>query len=182
MILVKSEKQIVEAMRSPKVKMLGDKEIEISIAKMLLKLNADSGFDLSATDMNHMAATMKTDVKRGYGRYTLKDIENCFYMGLRGEFGKFYGLNVKTLNEWLRAYEEIWLGVKKKVELAEPKEEKQLPYPDEKLYLTVIEQIEKENDRWPDFVTEGVYRHLISIKELDESKMDKNEIVNPFSL
>lgn len=53
-----------------------------------------------------LSFTLIKDLQRDFKFLTIKDVENAFSMGVRGEFGKIIGVNVRTFYQWLKEYDE----------------------------------------------------------------------------
>lgn len=55
-------------------------------------------------DIQFMASELTKDVEERYAGLTIEEIVIALEKGVRKDFGKYYGLNVVTFNDWLSAY------------------------------------------------------------------------------
>jgi hypothetical protein len=90
---------------------------------------ADKGINMDVEDMNYLKRSITDDILRDFPTLTLQDITLCFSMGVRGNLGEYFGINVVSLYGWLKKYKEELIpeamGEVKRhlppVELEEPK-------------------------------------------------------------
>lgn len=119
--------QLLEAIKSrllySKVRDIEDrnvsaKQIEIELNKAIM----DRGFNVDEDDLKYLKLTLiKTILSTPrYSVLTLKEIQQAFYKGVRGQLGKYYGISVISIEEWLNTYIKEYsspalLGYKKAV-------------------------------------------------------------------
>ena len=63
------------------------------------------GFQLPAiSDITLLTAKLATDLLESYAFLSVEEVELCFELGARGQYGDFAGLNLRTFHRWLRIY------------------------------------------------------------------------------
>jgi len=77
-----------------------------SIHQAVNKCLADKGINMIVEDMNYLKLTITDDIFKDFPTLTLQDINLCFSMGVRGNLGEYFGINVVTLYGWLKKYKE----------------------------------------------------------------------------
>lgn len=71
---------------------------------LLGKLQAISGQFMEDDMFDFTLSELVSDLKSNYGGLTLFEVEYALNNGAKGNYGDFYGLNVKTFHTWLRMY------------------------------------------------------------------------------
>jgi hypothetical protein len=61
---------------------------------------------MNVEDMNYLKLSITDDILRDFPTLTLQDISLCFSMGVRGNLGEYFGINVVSLYGWLKKYKE----------------------------------------------------------------------------
>ena len=63
------------------------------------------GFQIPAiSDITLLTAKLATDLLESYASLSVEEVELCFELGARGQYGDFAGLNLRTFHRWLRIY------------------------------------------------------------------------------
>ena len=63
------------------------------------------GFQIPAiSDITLLTAKLATDLLESYAFLSVEEVELCFELGARGQYGDFAGLNLRTFHRWLRIY------------------------------------------------------------------------------
>jgi hypothetical protein len=89
------------------IKNIDNKNIVVnSIHQAVNKCLADKGINMLVEDMNYLKLTITDDIFKDFPTLTLQDISLCFSMGVRGNLGEYFGVNVVTLYGWLKKYKE----------------------------------------------------------------------------
>jgi hypothetical protein len=123
-------RSIYQANTSVMIKNVEDKNIVVnSIHQAVNRSIADKGINMDVEDMNYLKRSITDDILRDFPTLTLQDITLCFSMGVRGNLGEYFGINVVSLYGWLKKYKEELIpeamGEVKRhlppVELEEPK-------------------------------------------------------------
>jgi hypothetical protein len=92
---------------SANIKNIEDKNIVVtSIHQSVNRCIADKGVNMEIDEMNYLKRSITDDILRDFTTLTLQDINLCFSMGVRGNLGEYYGINVVTLYGWLKKYKE----------------------------------------------------------------------------
>ena len=77
-----------------------------SIHTSINRVIADKGVNMNFEDMNYLKTTILNDVLNDFTTLTLEDVSLCLSMGVRGNLGEYFGINVVTIYEWLKKYKE----------------------------------------------------------------------------
>ena len=81
-------------------------EILPYVNRILLQTYALVGFKPpSEHDLGLLIAKVATDLQESYPSLTLQEVELCFELGAKGEYGDFMGLNLRTITRWLKTYQ-----------------------------------------------------------------------------
>jgi hypothetical protein len=98
---------VYQANKSVMIKNVEDKNIVVSsIHQAVNRSIADKGVNMDIEDMNYLKRSITDDILRDFPTLTLQDISLCFSMGVRGNLGEYYGINVVSLYGWLKKYKE----------------------------------------------------------------------------
>jgi hypothetical protein len=102
-----TSRNIYQAHSSEMIKNVEDKNIVVnSIHQAVNRSIADKGVNMDVKDMNYLKISITDDILRDFTTLTLQDISLCFSMGVRGNLGEYYGINVVTLYGWLKKYKQ----------------------------------------------------------------------------
>lgn len=100
-------RNVYQANSSVMIKNVGDMNIVVnSIHQSINKAIADKGINMELEDMNYLKRSITDDILKDFTTLTLQDIILCFNMGVRGNLGDYFGLNVVTFYGWLKKYKE----------------------------------------------------------------------------
>jgi hypothetical protein len=100
-------KSVYQANSSVMIKNVGDMNIVVnSIHQSINKAIADKGLNMEVEDMNYLKRSITDDILRDFPTLSLQDINLCFSMGVRGNLGEYFGINVVSLYGWLKKYKE----------------------------------------------------------------------------
>jgi hypothetical protein len=100
-------RNVYQANSSVMIKNVGDMNIVVnSIHQSINKAIADKGINMELEDMNYLKRSITDDILKDFTTLTLQDIILCFNMGVRGNLGEYFGLNVVTFYGWLKKYKE----------------------------------------------------------------------------
>ena len=61
---------------------------------------------MEAEDMKYLKKSVTDDILNDFSNLSLQDIQLCFKMGVRGNLGEYFGINVVTFYQWLKKYKE----------------------------------------------------------------------------
>lgn len=102
-----TSRNIYQAHSSANIKNIADKNIVVtSIHQSVNRCIADKGVNMEIDEMNYLKRSITDDILRDFTTLTLQDISLCFSMGVRGNLGEYYGINVVTLYGWLKKYKQ----------------------------------------------------------------------------
>lgn len=79
------------------------------IAKLLLNLLVDAGYANDSQNEKiiiNLTNSLYTDMITRYKHFSLGELKLALNDGVRGEFGDFVGINITTINHWLRMYQQ----------------------------------------------------------------------------
>lgn len=113
----------------------------------------DSGFNISEEDQVELNVAIQADIFKDFKHFTLYEVYYAFRYGIRGTFGEFMGMNVRTLYGFLKRYKETTKTRLAQTVMNMPKTDNKLLSFDEK------EHYRKE---WLDIVIKDWKRYLIT--------------------
>lgn len=100
-------KVVYQANSSVMIKNIDDMNIVVnSIHQSVNKALADKGVNMDVKDMNHLKISITDDILKDFPTLSLQDVSLCFSMGVRGNLGEYFGVNVVSLYGWLKKYKE----------------------------------------------------------------------------
>jgi hypothetical protein len=100
-------RNVYQANSSVMIKNVGDMNVVVnSIHQSINKAIADKGLNMEVEDMNYLKRSITDDILRDFPTLSLQDINLCFSMGVRGNLGEYFGINVVSLYGWLKKYKE----------------------------------------------------------------------------
>ena len=100
-------RSVYQANSSVMIKNVEDKNIVVgAIHQAVNRSIADKGINMNVEDMNYLKLSITDDILRDFPTLTLQDISLCFSMGVRGNLGEYFGINVVSLYGWLKKYKE----------------------------------------------------------------------------
>lgn len=143
---------------------------------------AQAGQAILPNELASMAKAVFRDIQSRFSALTIEEIRIALDNGIRGDYGAFYGLNVITFNNWLKAYkqsDERYKAIKniemKKNALPPPG----AAYNEQKMQemcLRYFEDYKKVGD--PGIACVTVYQHLQKIGVINQSKEYKISVLS----
>lgn len=98
------------------------KELVVIFARMIVESGIGT---MNETEQEILISLFIDEVKNEFSYLTIEDIRLAVKKGVRLDYGKFYGLNITTLNYWLKEYiSTTKKNAMKSLSLLSPKEEK----------------------------------------------------------
>ena len=99
------EKPIAKAMQGVKIRTLDPSQLREAIAENIKRAIKLTGLkDINAEDVKADINLLVPLVRRNHGGITVDELRYITEQGSIGKFGKFYGVNPKTLIEWIEGY------------------------------------------------------------------------------
>tara|TARA_B110000503_G_C7116352_1_gene400540 strand:+ start:504 stop:1400 length:897 start_codon:yes stop_codon:yes gene_type:complete len=100
-------KTVYQANSSVMIKNVGDMNVVVnSIHQSINRAIADKGVNMLLEDMEYLKRSITDDILRDFTTLSLQDVNLCFSMGVRGNLGEYFGVNVVSLYGWLKKYKE----------------------------------------------------------------------------
>lgn len=107
------EKSVIEAFKAPLIKNISTYDLIRHIVNVINKAHVDYGITVKGETFeeqkNHikvMAKEVMNDLKKRYPTLTVKEFEIAVENGIRKEYGEFFGINVSTINQFIKAYKK----------------------------------------------------------------------------
>jgi len=107
----RAEQIYIQAKKTPVLAEMKENEIWNECNQIILKtfhnLNKDVSSPPAIAEMKKLTQILRDLLLSGYEYrgITTGDLNLAFDKGVRGDYGKFYGLNLTTFNEWIKSYE-----------------------------------------------------------------------------
>jgi hypothetical protein len=100
-------RSIFTANNSIKVREIKDMNVVVNaIHQSVNRSIADKGVNMELEDINYLKRSITEDILKDFSSLSLEDIQLCFKMGVRGNLGEYFGINVVTFYGWLKKYKE----------------------------------------------------------------------------
>lgn len=89
------------------IKNISDMNIVVkSIHQSINRSMADKGVNMVLEELDYLKRSVTDDILKDFHTLSLQDIQLCFSMGVRGNLGEYFGMNVVTFYNWLKKYKE----------------------------------------------------------------------------
>jgi len=119
-------REVYLAGKKPMIRDIKDKNVVAeSVAVSVNRVIADKGVYMEKEDIQYLKLNITSDILRDFISFSVEDVALAFSMGVRGQLGEYFGINVSTLYQWLLKYknevlpkanEEILYALPKPVE------------------------------------------------------------------
>jgi len=107
------ETAIMQAQNSPTILSLQKNEIKAQINGYLMKAFTDAGISINGQTSSDKERTIlilsdsvADDLIQYFKTLTIQEIGLAVQNGIRGEYGEFYGINVKTIHQFCKAFRD----------------------------------------------------------------------------
>lgn len=107
------ETAIMQAQNSPTILSLQKNEIKAQINGYILKAFTDAGVNINGQTSSDKERTIlilsdsvSDDMMHYFKTLTIQEIGLAIQNGIRGEYGDFYGINVKTIHQFCKAFRD----------------------------------------------------------------------------
>lgn len=103
------ELAVIEAQQnSPKILSMSIEAISIQCNGFLVKAFVDAGFEIKGgkESMTILSKSVADDLFTYFKTLSIKEAGLAIKNGIRGEYGEFMGINVKTVHQFCKAYQE----------------------------------------------------------------------------
>jgi hypothetical protein len=80
-----------------------------SIHQAISKTVFEKGINIDVEELNKLKLIIQDDIIKDFNMLSLQDIHLCFKMGVRGDLGEYFGLNVVSFYGWLKKYKNEFL-------------------------------------------------------------------------
>jgi hypothetical protein len=150
-------REVYLAGTKPMIRDIKDKNVVAeSVAIAVNRVIADKGLNMEKDDIQYLKINITSDILRDFIGFSVEDVSLAFSMGVRGQLGEYFGINVSTLYQWLvkyrqevvpKANEEIYYVLPKPVvEEKVDKKSLELNLADEIIKLVGSEDLMLHND------------------------------------
>lgn len=130
---------MVEAVDRPKIKTIPTPPVYNALVVMIAHLYTLRGQKPEAGDLKFQAAELEAEIRNSYSWLSLEEVRIALDNGVKKKYGEYYGLNVITYLDWIKAYNESEARRKAKEEAERAK----LPPP----HVPTPEEIEENTRR-----------------------------------
>lgn len=91
---------------SPKIAVTKSETVRAYVRDLIKKTYFESGqgMKIDGKDLDNATDLLVKDLFSRFARITLPEIGEAFSKGVRGDFGEWFGLNVITFNNWIKAF------------------------------------------------------------------------------
>lgn len=99
------QREIIIASQALPIKDMDKKEFVLEMTNLLLRAVFESGHNkLEEKDQTAILMIACDDLLREFGFLTLEELRIIYRRGVRGQLGEYFGINVKTLYNWVTQY------------------------------------------------------------------------------
>lgn len=97
---------ISKALEVPKIRQTAESDINRALAMAISKTFALRGQQLTTDDIVFMARELGSSVIARFPGLTVEEVCIALDKGVKKDFGEYYGLNVVTFLDWIKAYKD----------------------------------------------------------------------------
>jgi hypothetical protein len=87
-----------------KIRKYDEITIKSSLAVIVEKIFTLAGQNPEKKDIAVICRELASDLRKRYGGMTLAEVDYALNAGVRGDYGEYYGINVVSINKWLKTY------------------------------------------------------------------------------
>jgi len=100
-------REVYLAGKKPMIRDIKDKNVVAeSVAVSVNRVIADKGVNMEKEDIQYLKLNITSDILRDFISFSVEDVALAFSMGVRGQLGEYFGINVSTLYQWLLKYKD----------------------------------------------------------------------------
>lgn len=103
---------INKALELPRIREQKEEDLYKPFVILIGRIHALKGIKLEADDLRFMAREFARAVFERFSGLTIEEISVALDKGVKKDFGDYYGLNVITFIDWVRAYQQCEARVK----------------------------------------------------------------------
>lgn len=152
-----TEQRLCTALSEPKVSEMVSEELLERISKLLPQTYILVGFQMpQLNDLTVVGTKLCSELLESFPTLTYGEVALCFELGVKGEYGDFMGLNIRTYIRWLKAYKQSDFRYRQVVD-REKRQQTALP--------PVSEAYNRERE---DRMLQNVFRHYCANYPLDQ--------------
>ncbi|MFA5849968.1 MAG: hypothetical protein WC833_08795 [Bacteroidales bacterium] len=93
---------IIKAAQSPRIRVADN--VTDSLQNIIARIHLLRGQEATAFDINFMSCEFANELKTNFDYLTISEVNIALTNGVKGEYGKYYGLNVITFLDWIKSY------------------------------------------------------------------------------
>lgn len=139
------------------IDLVEDKNSWNTLKDILVKTIWESGIGMEKADQKLFITVAIDDIKNEFEMLTVSDVRIALKNGVRKKYGEFYGMNITTLNVWLKTYQEqTKIEAMLKLPLIKPMEEEKIYTEEERLENHKI-WIEGVYSEFENYKNTGIY-------------------------
>ena len=95
----------IQAFGEPRIETYVTDRLATRVSMLLRQSYIMAGFKVpEADDLAILTAKLTSDLFESYRFLTYGEVSLCFELGIKGEYGDFMGLNMRTFSRWLKCY------------------------------------------------------------------------------
>jgi hypothetical protein len=78
----------------------------LKITQLINRTIFESGFNAEKINIPELIVLVVQDIFSDFSHLTVSEISTAFRKGIRGDYGEFYGISVRSFYVWLKGYQE----------------------------------------------------------------------------
>lgn len=95
----------IQAFGESRIETYATDQLATRVSMLLRQSYIMAGFKApEAGDLAILTAKLTADLFESYRFLTYGEVSLCFELGIKGEYGEFMGLNMRTFSRWLKSY------------------------------------------------------------------------------
>ena len=100
-----SEDRFQRAFDSPLISEMSVVDLTVYVTRQVLECYVLAGFrNCNEADNSILTTKFTSDLRESYGFLHRDEIAVCFELGIKGEYGEYMGINLRTFTKWLKSY------------------------------------------------------------------------------
>lgn len=102
---IEHEGTLLAALKSTRILDLQKQAATERISEMLTQVYYTAGQKLEGKDLSLLTQALYLEVKNYFSFLRIEELKIALNEGVRGQYGEYFGINIKTIHNWVRAYQ-----------------------------------------------------------------------------
>lgn len=102
---IEQEGTLLAALKSTRILDIQKQSATERISEMLTQVYYAAGQKLDGKDLSLLTQAVYLEVKNYFSFLRIEELQIALNEGVRGKYGEYFGINIKTIHSWVRAFQ-----------------------------------------------------------------------------